>query len=198
MAYITVFPIGAKMRVNLFCYRELHDPWLKQLRGLPRETLYAMWPRLRELLGNFSVPGRVQIRPVDLYVTKGFRRDGVILIGDAFATSCPAAGTGALKVLVDVERLCNDHIPRWLATAGMGVKKISAFYDDPAKQACDAFSVRKAFELRSFSIDPALRWSALRWVKFVAHWGRGFLRKLTARRAFLHIAERGALDQSRT
>lgn len=180
MAYITVFPIGSKMRVNLFGYRELHDPWLKQLREAPQEALYAMWPRLRKLLGSFTVQGRVHIRPIDLYVTKGFRQNGVVLIGDAFSTSCPAAGSGAHKVLVDVERLCNVHIPRWLATSGMGKAKIAAFYDDKVKQACDARSAKKAYELKSFSIDPSLTWGVLRWAKFVAHWGRGKFRGLTA------------------
>ena len=61
------------------------------------------------------------------------RQAGVVLVGDAFATSCPAAGTGTGKVFTDVERLCNVHIPRWLATPGMGADKIAAFYDDPVK-----------------------------------------------------------------
>ena len=39
LAYITLFPIGATMRANLFVYRDLHDPWLKQFRDAPRETL---------------------------------------------------------------------------------------------------------------------------------------------------------------
>ena len=131
------------MRANLFGYRDLHDPWLKQFRDAPQETLYAMWPGLRALMGDFTVPSFVQIRPVDLYVTKGYRQDGIVLVGDAFATSCPAAGTGARKVLVDVERLCNVHIPRWLATPGMGEAKIAAFYDDPVKLACDALSAEQ-------------------------------------------------------
>jgi 2-polyprenyl-6-methoxyphenol hydroxylase-like FAD-dependent oxidoreductase len=176
-AYITLFPAGGAMRVNLFVYRDLHDPWLKQFREAPQETLFALWPGLHRLIGNFTVPGPVHIRPVDLYVTKGYRQDGVVLVGDAFATSCPAAGTGARKVLVDVERLCNVHIPRWLATPGMGETKIAAYYDDPVKRACDALSTRKAFTLRSYSIDPALKWQALRFAKFTAHWARGLLRR---------------------
>ena len=36
MAYITLFPIGAAMRANLFVYRDLHDPWLKQIREAPQ------------------------------------------------------------------------------------------------------------------------------------------------------------------
>ena len=151
------------MRANLFGYRDLHDPWLKQFREAPQETLLAMWPRLRELMGDFTVPGFVKIRPVDLYVSHGHRQDGIVLVGDAFATSCPAAGTGARKVLVDVERLCNVHIPRWLATPGMGEAKIAAFYDDPVKQACDALSAprRRSRCVRSRSI-PRCRWAALR------------------------------------
>ena len=99
-----------------------------------------------------------------------------MLVGDAFSTSCPAAGTGARKVLVDVERLCNIHIPQWLAIPGMTAEKIARFYDDPIKQACDAFSLAKAFDLRSFSVDPSLRWAALRLVKLMLQWGRGTLR----------------------
>jgi len=179
MAYITLFPIGTTMRANLFGYRELSDPWLKQLRDAPQETLYAMWPGLRPLMGDFKVSDFIKIRPVDLVVTKGHLQHGVVLVGDAFSTSCPAAGTGARKVLVDVERLCNVHIPRWLMTPGMDRAKISAFYDDPVKRACDAFSAAKAYELRSFSIDLSLPWIVRRWAKFILHWSRGALRPVT-------------------
>jgi 2-polyprenyl-6-methoxyphenol hydroxylase-like FAD-dependent oxidoreductase len=178
MPYITLFPIGTTMRANLFGYRDLKDPWLKQFRDAPQETLYAMWPRLRPLMGDFKVTDFIKVRPIDLVITEGYLQDGVVLVGDAFATSCPAAGTGARKVLVDVERLCNVHIPRWLSTSGMGQEKIAAFYDDPVKRACDAYSAAKAYELRSFSIDPTLPWAARRWAKFVLHWGRGLLRRV--------------------
>jgi 2-polyprenyl-6-methoxyphenol hydroxylase-like FAD-dependent oxidoreductase len=181
MAYISVFPIGGgTMRANMFAYRDLHDPWLKQFRDAPQETLYAMWPGLRRLMGEFTVPNFVQIRPVDLYATKGYRQHGVVLVGDAFSSSCPAAGTGARKAMGDVERLCNVHIPRWLATPGMGEAKIAAYYDDPVKLACDALSIKKAFGLRSYSINRTPFWIALRWAKFLAHWGRGTLRRLAA------------------
>jgi 2-polyprenyl-6-methoxyphenol hydroxylase-like FAD-dependent oxidoreductase len=180
MAYITLFPIGNAMRANLFGYRHLHDPWLKQLRETPRETLYGIWPGLRRLMGDFTVDGFVKIRPVDLYVTHGYRQPGVVLLGDAFATSCPAAGTGARKALVDAERLCNVHIPRWLKTPGTGEDKIAAFYDDPVKRACDEFSHDKAFSLRAFTLDTSLSGVARRWIKFGLHWGKGTLRGLTA------------------
>jgi len=194
MAYITLFPIGATMRANLFGYRDLHDPWLKALREAPRETLYAMWPRLRPLMGAFTVPGFVKIRPVDLYVTEGHRQAGVVLVGDAFSTSCPAAGTGARKVLVDVERLCNVHIPRWLGTPGMEADKIAAFYDDPVKTACDAYSARKAYQLRALSTDPSPLWGALRAGKFLQQWGKGRLRRIAAAPTPAPAPQPGAAD----
>jgi 2-polyprenyl-6-methoxyphenol hydroxylase-like FAD-dependent oxidoreductase len=179
MAYFTTFPIGSTMRVNLFDYRDLDDPWHKQLREAPQDTLFALWPGLRNLTGDFHVPGFIKIRPVDLYVSEGHRQDGIVLVGDAFSTSCPAAGTGARKVLVDVERLCNVHVPTWLATPGMSEKKLASFCADPVKQACDAFCLRKAFELRSCSINPGLQWAAMRAAKFVYQFAKGLTRPST-------------------
>jgi 2-polyprenyl-6-methoxyphenol hydroxylase-like FAD-dependent oxidoreductase len=133
-------------------------------------------PGLRRITGDVQVTDAVRIRSVDLYVTEGHRQPGVVLLGDAFATSCPAAGTGVNKVFTDVERLCNIHIPRWLAGEGMGVEKITAFYDDPMKVACDAQSMAKAFFLRTLSTDDGLRWSAWRWTRFIGQLGRGVIR----------------------
>ena len=189
MAYITVFPVGSAVRVNLFGYRDLHDPWMQQLRTAPQETLYALWPRLRPMMGDFVVLSPPKIRPVDLYVTKNYRQPGIVLVGDAFSTACPAAGTGARKVLVDVERLCNIHIPRWLATNGMGADKIATYYDDPIKRACDALSLKKAHDLRSFSTDPSVRWAVLRFCKFIAQWGRGILSQHLSAAGELQVEE---------
>jgi 2-polyprenyl-6-methoxyphenol hydroxylase-like FAD-dependent oxidoreductase len=116
MGYLALFPIGSTMRANLFVYRDMRDPWLREMRKTPEQALLALMPGLRRLTGDFSVSGDVKIRPADLYVTKGHRQPGIVLIGDAFATSCPAAGTGTNKVFNDVERLCNTHIPHWLAS----------------------------------------------------------------------------------
>jgi 2-polyprenyl-6-methoxyphenol hydroxylase-like FAD-dependent oxidoreductase len=177
IALLTLFPIGNTMRANLFTYRDMDDPWLRAMRTQPQETLFALMPALRDMVGDFSVSGQVKIRPVDLYVTHGHRQPGVVLVGDAFATSCPAAGTGARKVLTDVERLCNIYIPHWLMTGGMGADKVAMFYDDPAKQDCDSFSLHKAYALKAFSIDTSLPWRLRRWAKFVAHRARGVLRR---------------------
>ncbi|HLH12852.1 MAG TPA: NAD(P)/FAD-dependent oxidoreductase [Methylovirgula sp.] len=179
-ALITLFPIGTVMRANLFVYLDANDVWLKQFSASPREMLFELMPGLRKLMGDFEA-GPIKIRPVDLYATRGYRRAGIVLIGDAFSTSCPAAGTGARKALTDVERLCNVHIPHWLATPGMDAEKIGAFYDDPVKRACDDFSLAKAYQLRTFSTDTGLPWRARRWAKFLAQSAVGGLRRLQAR-----------------
>jgi len=180
-AYITLFPIGPAMRANLCVYRELDDPWLKRFRDSPRETLQALMPGLEKITGGYDVPGRVHIRPADLYVTEGVEKPGVVLIGDAFSTSCPTAGTGTGKVFTDVERLCNVHIPRWLATPGMSADKIAAFYADPVRAAYHAHSAHKAFLVRSVTIDTRLPWAARRWAGFFKRAGIGMLRELGRR-----------------
>jgi 2-polyprenyl-6-methoxyphenol hydroxylase-like FAD-dependent oxidoreductase len=177
-AYITLFPVGQTMRANLCVYRDMDDPWLKQFRDQPRETLQALMPGLAKISGAYDVTGKVQIRPADLYVTEGVEKPGVVLIGDAFSTSCPAAGTGTGKVFTDVERLCNVYIPRWLATPGMGADKIAAFYADPVRAAYHAHAAHKAFQLRSLSIDTGLLWHARRWGRFLARAGVGALRNV--------------------
>jgi len=180
-ALLTLFPIGSAMRANLFVYRDMQDPWLRQLRASPQEVLFGLMPGLRKLTGDFEVSEPIRIRPVDLYVTRGHRQAGIVVVGDAFATSCPAAGTGAFKVVTDVERLCNVHVPRWLATPGMGEEKIAGFYDDKVKRACDRYCVDKAFFLRSFSIDPGFAWRLRRGGKFLAGLGAGTLRAMIER-----------------
>jgi 2-polyprenyl-6-methoxyphenol hydroxylase-like FAD-dependent oxidoreductase len=176
--YLTLFPIGSRMRANLFVYREVDDPWLRQMRRAPAQTLKASLPRLSKITGDFDVTGDIKMRPADLYVSSCHRKPGMVLVGDAFATSCPVTGTGTDKLFTDVERLCHVHIPNWLATDGMDETKIAAFYDDPVKTACDAWSSAKAYSFRAVSIDDSLYWKAQRWARFVTWFCEGTLRQL--------------------
>jgi 2-polyprenyl-6-methoxyphenol hydroxylase-like FAD-dependent oxidoreductase len=190
IAYLTVFPVGTKMRANLFTYREMDDPWFRQMRRVPEETLHASLPKLRKLTGNFTIAGEIRIRPADLYVSTGYRQAGIVLVGDAFATSCPVTGTGTDKVFTDVAQLCNVHIPDWLSSDGMGEDKISAFYDDPVKRECDAWSAAKAYSFRSVTIDNGVAWQAQRWARFAAGLGQGTLRRVRNRLGARSIAPR--------
>jgi 2-polyprenyl-6-methoxyphenol hydroxylase-like FAD-dependent oxidoreductase len=178
VAYVTLFPIGNRMRANLFVYREVDDPWLREMRKKPVETMNAALPRLRRITGEYAVAGDVKIRPADLYVSTGHRQPGVVLVGDAFAHTCPVTGTGTDKVFTDVAQLCNVHIPAWLATEGMDADKIASFYDDPVKQACDAWSMGKAISFRKVTVENGLYWRAQRWARFLAWFGEGVLRRM--------------------
>ncbi|MGB3866060.1 MAG: FAD-dependent monooxygenase [Xanthobacteraceae bacterium] len=190
MAYLTLFPIQASMRANLMVYRSLDDPWLRDIRRDPERSLFALMPRLRRITGDVEVIGPVKVRPADLYVSNGHRQAGVVLIGDAFATSCPAAGTGTGKVFTDVERLCNVHIPNWLASPGMAADKIASFYDDPVKRNCDDASTSFAYRLRAISIEEGLNWNLQRDLRFIVRAAIGAARRL----GMVAIADRVASE----
>ena len=173
MAYLTLFPIGNAMRANFMVYRDMTDPWLSRFRQAPEQLMRETMQGLDRMMGEFKVNGPVKIRPADLYVSDGHLQPGVVLVGDAFSTSCPAAGTGTTKVFTDVGRLCNVHIPAWLVTEGMDEHKISQFYADADKTACEAESLDKAYHLRALSIDDGLPWRARRWARFLVRLVQG-------------------------
>ena len=162
VAYIGVFRIGDEMRANLFVYRSPQDEWSRQFRAAPSETLMRLMPELEGLCGRLDVTGDIAVRSIDLTAAKDYRRDGVVLLGDAFRTCCPIIGMGIPKVLTDVEQLCTHHLPGWLATPGMGAAKISQFYDDKVKTECDAASYNLSLYAQSVSVDPGLVWRARR------------------------------------
>jgi 2-polyprenyl-6-methoxyphenol hydroxylase-like FAD-dependent oxidoreductase len=190
-AYVTLFPVGATMRANLCIYRSVNDPWLRRFREAPRDTLFALLPGLQRFTGACEIAGAIKIRPADLYVTEDCQRAGIVLVGDAFSTSCPAAGTGTGKVFTDVERLCNVHVPRWFETRGMGEEKIAAFYDDPVKGAYDAHSLAKAYHLRSLSVEEGLRWRAERYARLGVGLLRQVQRQMSAKRVQEPQADQG-------
>jgi 2-polyprenyl-6-methoxyphenol hydroxylase-like FAD-dependent oxidoreductase len=194
IAYLSLFPVGETMRANFMVYRDMTDPWLAGFRQAPEQTMLALMPGLQRMMGEFRVSGPVKIRPADLYATDGHLQPGIVLVGDAFSTSCPAAGTGTTKVFTDVERLCNVYIPQWLSTDGMENEKIAGFYDDADKRASEARSLAKAYHLRSLSIDNALWWRAQRWARFVVRLAQGIWRSVRAR--FSGAARKQAGKQS--
>ncbi|UCI07137.1 FAD-dependent oxidoreductase [Mesorhizobium sp. B1-1-8] len=163
--YLNFFPAADVTRANLFVFRDHRDPWVKAMRERPRETLIETLPGLVKAFGDFEVIDRVESWLTDITVAENCKRDGVVLIGDAYQTSCPAAGTGVSRLLTDVERLA-VHVPRWLASPGMAAGKITQFYDDPAKQAMDTHGLQLAHFRRRLTIDTDLEWRARRQIHF--------------------------------
>jgi 2-polyprenyl-6-methoxyphenol hydroxylase-like FAD-dependent oxidoreductase len=176
--YLSLFPIGDVMRANLFTFRDHRDPWARELRRQPAATLVETMPGLQRFLGGFEVVGKVQNWTMDLYELEDYLRDGVVLIGDAFQTSCPAAGTGVSRLLTDVHRLCAVHVPRWFASDGMERGKIAQFYADPVKRAADGRSTRLAHYRRALTIDDSLRGKARRGQAYLRRRVLGWVREV--------------------
>lgn len=165
--YLSLFPVHAGMRANLFMFRDPTDPIMRELRREPEATVLRLLPGLRPYLGDFHVTDKVQNWVMDLTVVEGHLQPGIVLIGDAFQTNCPAAGTGVARLLVDVDRLCTEHAPRWLATAGMGTEKIAQFYSDPDKLAADQRSLKMARFRQALTSRNDIGWDVRRRLHFL-------------------------------
>lgn len=181
VAYFTLFPLASGWRVNLFVYRELNDPWLKRLRDDPSATLADAMPGLGQFTGALRAKGTMRIRPVDILATDNLLQPGVVLVGDAFGTVCPVSGTGAVKALVDAERLCSRYVPAWLATPGMGVEKITRYYEDADKDRTDAHALRTSLFAKRMALGTGPLWRAVRWGYYAGGRARHFVRHAFAR-----------------
>jgi 2-polyprenyl-6-methoxyphenol hydroxylase-like FAD-dependent oxidoreductase len=179
MAYLALFPIGAKMRGNLFVYRSVDEPWSKAFREDPGRVLHELLPRFEATFGRIEGVAP-ELYPVSLTAVEGHRQPGVVLIGDAFGTVCPVTGTGIHKALNDVDRLA-QHVGGWLATPGMGLEKIGAYYDDPVKQQVDGESLRYSMTERAMQVDTSLFWTLRRARRSLIRRGGYAVRRIMSR-----------------
>lgn len=163
--YMAIFPLGSLLRANLFMFTDIRDPRISALRtqGLP--AVYDILPGLRPWLQGYELTGDVAVFSVELAQCDNVTRDGIVLIGDAFRTSCPAAGTGLSCSMVDVMRLCY-HATQWLKTPGMEAAKIAAFYADPVKIARDGSAFREALQRRKNIVQSSL----LHWLYLMGYY----------------------------
>ena len=178
LSYLTLFPIGDRMRGNLFSYRPATDPWTGAFRRDPTAGLSATMPELMRLVGPMTVAPEVVVRPIDVVETRGVRRDGVVLLGDAFSVVCPITGMGMAKALNDADLLVNTHLPRWLATPGMAAAKLASFYEDPQKTALDGTALRDSLVGRQLALGRTPYWR----LRGLAGTALAFLRELRAQR----------------
>lgn len=156
--YLSLFPVDGAMRANLFAYRDRGDSWVRALRERPKDTLAAAFPGLARMIGGFEVDGPVDSWITDIAVAENYRQDGVVLVGDAFQTTCPATGTGVARLLTDVERLCSSYIPHWTGHSVMTAADLTIFYDDAEKQRMDTYALAMADFRRRLTIGTELEW----------------------------------------
>ncbi len=158
IGYITLFPIGARWRANLFTYLGPRDELRREITKAPRETIRALLPRLERLVGDMRVTSRVEGQVIELYTGAGVpARAGLVTMGDSFQSVCPATGSGLSKVLTDALVL-SERIPTWLESPTVDAAAIASFYDDPRKRSTDATSLDWAEHTRGFATETGLKW----------------------------------------
>jgi 2-polyprenyl-6-methoxyphenol hydroxylase-like FAD-dependent oxidoreductase len=153
VGYVTLFlfPHG-EMRANLFTFWDPRSAQVRDMIQQPERELERLFPELASFIGAYRVTTKVSTGVNDLFHAVGQRKAGVVLVGDVYQGACPSTGTGLSKVLTDVDVLCNDCAPRWLASPGMGSEKIAQFYDSPVKRASDRFALDSAFHSRETAL----------------------------------------------
>lgn len=155
--YLTLFKFRDTMRANLFTFRSASDPWVREFIQEPDRILKRDLPKLSRLIGEYRVTSDVESGKVDLYKVNEPNLAGVVMIGDAFQSACPAMGMGLDKVFTDVDVL-SECIPQWLASPGMSEGKMSEFYKHPRKSATDSRALQGAKDHRRLVTDESLRW----------------------------------------
>jgi 2-polyprenyl-6-methoxyphenol hydroxylase-like FAD-dependent oxidoreductase len=153
--YLALFVMGKEMRANLFAFRSVSDPWVRQFIQQPDQMIESAMPKLRQLIGEYRVVTKVETGRVDIYRMHGALQPGVVLIGDAFLCACPATGMGLSKIFADVDVL-SERMPEWLATPGMDQGKIASFYNHPRKQAADDRALALASYRRRAVTDTSI------------------------------------------
>ncbi|HTW58523.1 MAG TPA: FAD-dependent monooxygenase [Terriglobales bacterium] len=155
--YLTLFKFPNTIRANLFVFRPANDPWVREFIQQPASMLQRYLPKLTRVTGEYRVTSKVEFGRVDLYRVDSDPKPGIVMIGDALQSACPATGMGLDKVLTDVDVL-SECIPGWLATPGMGAEKLAGFYQHPRKLAMDTEALQRSQDHRRLAIDPSPRW----------------------------------------
>jgi 2-polyprenyl-6-methoxyphenol hydroxylase-like FAD-dependent oxidoreductase len=115
--YGTFFPVGGRMRVNIFTCWHPSGPEGKAFRADPAAAMGDLFPHLIRHSGPFRISGKVQVFTTRYYRQRSEHLKSVILVGDEFQSVSPATGMGISKCLTDVQ-----------AATGM----LAALRDDPA------------------------------------------------------------------
>jgi 2-polyprenyl-6-methoxyphenol hydroxylase-like FAD-dependent oxidoreductase len=165
VGYASFFAVGAAVRMNLFLYDAPTSERVARFRRDPMGELVRTLPSLAETLEGARAIGPVQVRVTDLYTVEQPARDGVVLIGDARRTSCPASGTGVSRVLHDAKLLTATHLPAWFAADRFDAARIGAFYAEPELTALDRNAHQRSLNGRRAATSRSIYWRLRRSVQ---------------------------------
>jgi 2-polyprenyl-6-methoxyphenol hydroxylase-like FAD-dependent oxidoreductase len=158
VGYASFFPLGSAVRMNLFLYDAPTSERVARFRNDPLGELIGALPSLADKLQGARPIGSVEMRVTDLYAVDRPARDGVVLVGDARRTSCPASGTGVTRILHDAKLLTATHLPAWFAANTFHAERIDAFYAEPALTALDQNAHQRSLNGRSAATSRSTYW----------------------------------------
>ncbi len=158
VGYASFFPFGSAVRLNLFLYDAPASERVARFRRDPVGELVRALPSLADKLEAARPIGPVQLHVTDLYAVERPARDGVVLVGDARRTSCPASGTGVSRALHDAKLLNAKHIPAWFAADTFDAATIGAFYAEPDLAALDQNAHQRSLNGRRTATSRSIYW----------------------------------------
>jgi len=158
VGYASFFSFGADVRMNLFLYDAPQSERVARFRSDPLGELVRALPSLTSKLEGARAIGTVQLRVTDLYAVEHPARDGLVLVGDARRTSCPASGTGVMRILHDAKLLTASHLPAWFTSDHIGADQIAAFYTEPSLIALDRTAHRRSLNGRAAATSRSVYW----------------------------------------
>jgi len=165
VGYASFFPFGSAVRMNLFLYDAPMSERVARFRSDPMGELFRALPSLAEKLEGARPVSPVQLRIVDLYAVERPARDGVVLVGDARRTSCPASGTGVSRILQDAKLLTATHLPAWFEANRFDAARIAAFYAEPELTALDQDAHKRSMNGRLVATKRSAYWRLRRLAK---------------------------------
>lgn len=134
LQYITFFPMGGRIRANLFtCWDPASDN-AKAFRTDPIGGLDRYFPHLSGQVGRIALVGKLQVATTYYYRQPHEHMQSTVLIGDEYQSVSPATGMGISKCATDA-RLLVDMLPALKEASGR--IDLAAFYTHPDKIAVD-------------------------------------------------------------
>lgn len=134
LQYVTFFPMGGRIRANLFTCWDPSGDEARMLRADPIGGLDRYFPHLTKHVGRIALAGKLQVATTYYYRQPHQHLQSTVMIGDEYQSVSPATGMGISKCTTDT-RLLVDLLPK-LKQPGARID-LAGFYGHPDKIAVD-------------------------------------------------------------
>lgn len=139
--YVTFFPVGERMRANLFTFWDPGSDPVRSFKTDPTQGLLTHFPSLENQVGSFRISSNVENYTTRYYRVNTEHLQSVVLVGDAYQSVNPANGVGISKCLTDIQVLL-EKLPNLLDERSRRAA-LDDFYRDRRKLDTDREGVRR-------------------------------------------------------